>query len=319
MGVGAIWIPATPASTQLVQQAAHVLGVPAYAVATPPSGPSLKLKPIRIGLYDQYGGLMPAGWVRWLFDQYEFPYQVVYPKTLDAGDLKQKFDVLVFIDSPGFGGFSSRGGGGMRCPEIPADKVPEQYRGWIGEMTQEKTIPQLKAFLADGGSIGTIGSSVGIAPELGVPVTNYLTEMGPDGHERPLPAEKFYIPGSLMRVTIDNTDPLAYGMPLTADVDFDSSPVFRLVPENGVHAHPIAWFAGRETLDSGWAWGQAYLDGGTAIAEAPVSAGKVYMIGPEVTFRGQPHGTLKFLFNAVYAGSAAPAGSGSSAVASVGR
>ena len=57
-------------------------------------------------------------------------------------------------------------------------------------------------------------------------------------------------------------------------------------------------------LDSGWAWGQQYLDGGTAVAEAAVGEGKVVLLGPEVAFRAQPHGTFKLLFNALYRGNA---------------
>jgi hypothetical protein len=57
-------------------------------------------------------------------------------------------------------------------------------------------------------------------------------------------------------------------------------------------------------LDSGWAWGQQYLKGGVAVAEASVGEGKVIILGPEVTFRGQPHGTFKLLFNGLYYGSA---------------
>ena len=60
-------------------QAAKELGVPVHAVAKAPAGDALKLKPVRIGLYDQYGGSMPSGWTRWLFEQYEFPFEVVYP------------------------------------------------------------------------------------------------------------------------------------------------------------------------------------------------------------------------------------------------
>jgi hypothetical protein len=55
---------------------------------------------------------------------------------------------------------------------------------------------------------------------------------------------------------------------------------------------------------SGWAWGQQYLDGGTTIAEASVGEGKVVLLGPEVNFRDQPHGTYKLLFNGLYYGSA---------------
>jgi hypothetical protein len=31
-----------------------------------------------------------------------------------------------------------------------------------------------------------------------------------------------------------------------------------------------------------------------------VGRGHVYLFGPEIAFRSQPHGTFKFLFNALY-------------------
>ena len=304
VGHGAIWIPASPAVRPILQQAAGELGVSSVGLAQAPASKALELKPIRIGLYDQYGGLMPSGWDRWLFEQYEFPFEVVYPKTLDAGNLKAKFDVLVFADGS-FRSASSgrRPGRGSRQPK-PAD-IPEQYRGWLGRITAEQTVPQLKKFLADGGSIVTVGSSTALAELLDLPVSNYLAQMGPDGKPHPLSPEKYYIPGSLLNVSIDNSVPLAYGMPDSADVFFDNSPVFRLAPDaEQKQTEAVAWFAGTKPLVSGWAWGQAYLDGGTAIAEAEVGRGKVFLLGPEVTFRGQPHGTFKFLFNSVYCGSA---------------
>ena len=58
----------------------------------------------------------------------------------------------------------------------------------------------------------------------------------------------------------------------------------------------------RTPLRSGWAWGQHYLEGGAAAVEATVGKGKVFLFGPEITFRAQPHGTFKFLFNGIYYG-----------------
>ena len=232
---------------------------------------------------------MTSGWTRWLLEQYEFPFEVVYPPALDAGDLKSKFDVLVLTDGAirlGGGGGGPGGAGG-------------------GRITEDKTVPQLKKFVESGGSIVTIGSSTSVAELFGVPAKNYLTEKGPDGKDRPLPREKFYIPGSLLKASVDNTNPLAYGMPAHVDVFFDSSPVFRLEPDAELkRASAVAWFSGPEVLDSGWAWGQQYLDGGTAVAEATVGEGKLVLLGPEVNFRDQPHGTYKLLFNSLYYGSA---------------
>ena len=68
--------------------------------------------------------------------------------------------------------------------------------------------------------------------------------------------------------------------------------------------HPVAWFPNATPLRSGWAWGQGYLEGAVAAAEAKAGEGKLYLLGVEATFRGQPHGTYKLLFNSIYAGSA---------------
>jgi hypothetical protein len=304
----AIWIPASAAARAVLEGGAKNLGVPVTAVAKAPAGDALKLKPIRIGLYDQYGGSMPSGWTRWLFEQYEFPFQVVYPPDLDAGDLKSKFDVLVFADGAirrGGTGGRGGGGGGFGGPPPDPETIPEEYRRRMGRISDETTMPQLKRFVESGGSIVTIGSSTSIAEVFGIPVKNYLVEKGADGRDRALPGEKFYIPGSLLRAKIDNTNPLAYGMPDTVDVFFDNSPVFRMEPTASLKkTNAVGWFQGSDVLDSGWAWGQQYLDGGTAIAEASVGEGKVVLLGPEVNFRDQPHGTFKLLFNGLYYGSA---------------
>lgn len=300
-GAGTIWVPASPAALTILENSSKELGVGAQAVAAAPAGEAIKLKPVRIGLVDVYGGLMPAGWDRWLFEQYEFPYQLVYPQALDAGDLKSRFDVLVFTDG------SFHAGGAAANPytnNAPPADLPAQYKSWTGSITADKTVPELKKFLAAGGSIVTIGSGTGLAPLLGVPVRNYLAEPNREGAVVPLPPEKLYIPGSLMRTEVDNTDPVAYGMPAQVDMFFDKSPVFGLLPNARLeHTRAVAWFSGKNTLDSGWAWGQSYLDGGTAVIDSSIDGGKVLMMGPEVTFRAQPHATFKMLFNGVYYGS----------------
>jgi hypothetical protein len=307
LGTGPIWVPAAPAVRPILDHAAQQYGISAYGMAKAPSGQALKLQSIRIGLYDQYGGLMPSGWDRWLFEQYEFPFEVVYPQTLDAGDLKSRFDVLVLTDGAFRRGPAERGAGIFNARQPNAEEIPEQYRSWLGRISENKTLPQIQKFIEAGGSVVTIGSSTGLAELLGVPVENYLTQMGSDGKEHPLPRDKYYVPGSLLKVRIDNNNPLAYGMPDHADVFFENSPVFKLLPEAALkRTSAVAWFAGPKPLESGWAWGQQYLEGGTAVAEASIGEGKVFLFGPEVTFRGQPHGTFKLLFNGVYYGSAKP-------------
>ena len=208
------------------------------------------------------------------------------------------------IPAVGNGAAGGRGGGGgFGGRELKPEEVPAEYRGRLGRITAEKSIPELKKFLEAGGNIVTIGSSTNLAYHLGVPVRDALVEMV-NGQERKLPGEKFYIPGSVLQVTVDSTSQAAWGMGKEADVYFDVSPVFNITPDansKGI-VKPLAWFPNNKPLRSGWAWGQAYLQDGVAAFVATVGKGKLYAFGPEITFRAQTHGTFKFLFNELYTG-----------------
>jgi hypothetical protein len=252
---------------------------------------------------------MPSGWVRWLLERFEFPFTVVYPQTLDGGDLASKFDVLVFMGGgiPARDGRAGGGGGGEnpfdRMPD--PESIPAEFRERIGTVTVAKTVPQLRQFLEQGGTILSIGTSTSMGTLAGLPIASALVEKLPDGSERPLPREKLYIPGSILQVRVDNTNPLAYGLGDRIDVFFDNSPVFRLRPEAALKGvTPVAWFDSDSPLRSGWAWGQKYLRDGVAVVDSNVGKGKLFMFGPEITFRAQPHGSFKFLFNGIYYGGA---------------
>jgi hypothetical protein len=172
----------------------------------------------------------------------------------------------------------------------------------VGQMTSETTLPQLKAFLNEGGTIITVGSATSLGYALDLPINNHLLVRSPGQPDRQLQGEEYYIPGSILRVAVDNTQPVAAGMDKQLDVFFDNSPVFRLDPDAAAKGtKAVAWFDSKEPLRSGWAWGQNYLEGGVSVVEANYGKGKVYLFGPEITFRGQPHGTFKFLFNGIYA------------------
>ena len=297
---GTIYIPAATAAQPILTRAAAELGLSFTAIASAPENGLLELKPVRIGLWDEYGGSIPSGWMRWILDQYEFPYEMVYPPALDAGNLANRFDVLLFAtgaiprrDGAARGGFD-------RMPK-PED-VPPEYRDWIGRVTVAKTVPQLRAFLEAGGTVLTIGSSTDLAYDLGLPVASALVQQGSD---KPLTNEQFYIPGSVLMAQVDNRQPLAYGIPDSVAVLYDHSPAFRITANADSSAvRKVAWYGSAHPLRSGWAWGEQVLDQSVAIAQAKVGKGTLVMFGPEITFRGQPHGTFGFLFNGLYLGAA---------------
>jgi hypothetical protein len=255
----------------------------------------------RVALFDVYGGSMPSGWVRWLLEQNQFAFTVIYPKDIDSTDLKSKYDVILFMGGgmPAIGAASTGPGGRSRDPK--PEEIPAEFRPWLGSITTQKSVPALKSFIESGGTVVTVGSSTLLAYHLALPVRSALVEMGSNGLERPLPSDKYYIPGSLLQVSMDTNRLAASGMNATADMVFSSSPVFKLDPDaslKGVNA--LAWIDSDKSLRSGWAWGISYLKGGVVAFEAKVGKGKFYAFGPEIIFRAQSHGTFKLLYNTLY-------------------
>jgi hypothetical protein len=280
-----------------VSEATGSLGIDAYAVDARPAGDAITIKPVRIGLVDLYGGSMASGWTRWIFEQYEFPYTKVFPQELDRGGLVRKYDVLVFQSDV-------TGSRGRRQPE--AGEVQPEYRAMLGRITPEMTYPQIAAFAKAGGTVLAVGNAAELGAGIGLPVTNALTTVGADGKRKPLPGTKFYVPGSILSMKVNVADPLAYGMEEIADVFYNNNPSFTL-PAGDSRLNRVSWFDSDDPLRSGWAWGQKALNGTTAIVDAALGKGRVFLIGPEVTQRGQPHPTFKFLFNGILYGPSKPA------------
>src|SRR5207244_6373567 len=131
--------------------------------------------------------------------------------------------------------------GGASAGKPAPHTTPAEFRESLRRLTVAKTVPELKKFVENGRTIPTIGSSTSLGYHLGLPIKNALVEIV-NGVERPLPREKYYVPGSILEARINNANPLAYGMESTAMVFYDESPAFRLLPDAGMKGvHPVAW------------------------------------------------------------------------------
>ncbi|HET9368895.1 MAG TPA: hypothetical protein VFO19_01560, partial [Vicinamibacterales bacterium] len=291
----------TPESTPIIEKVAKERGVNFIGPSTP-QGRQISMP--RIGLWDTYGGSMDAGWARWILEQFEFPFERVFAPELDAGNLFAKYDVLIFVGGaiPAAGAGGGRGGGGGGAGRgggagAGIANLPAEYKDQVGSVTVERTLPHLKTFIERGGTLIAIGTSAtNLARFLNLPMSNHLVKNG-----QPLPDTEFDAPGSVMRVHVDTTSPVAAGMKTDTDVFFDNSEVWTLAPDaidKGVRA--IAWFDSDKPLRSGWAWGQQYLDKGVVAVDATVGKGRALLYGVEILQRAQPHATFKLLFNGIY-------------------
>jgi hypothetical protein len=281
-----------------VQALAREKGLVFHGVSSRPAGRSMELEPVKIGLWDRYGGSMPSGWMRMLLEDFEFDFEVLYPPDLDAGDLSE-FDVLLFEDGAIPEGDGGEGGGFRgRGPPLDPATIPEEFRRRMGDVTLGTTVPRILEFARGGGAVIALGSSAVLAHHAGLPVTDHLVKDG-----RPLTREEYFIPGSLIDMRLDHGSPITHGMGDRAAVMFSRSPTFALEPgaeTQGVRV--IGSYDRDRPLLSGWAWGQEHLSGGVAALEADYGRGKLFIFGPELTFRSQPHGMFPLVFNGIYYG-----------------
>lgn len=290
---GALWIPADDKARPIVEAAVRELGLNAHAVARAPGGEQIALKPVRVGLVDRYGGSMASGWTQWMLEQFEYPFEIIYPQRLDAGDLNKDFDILVFASDMIPADLSAAA---QRDQPTP-DSIPSEYRGWLGHITAEKTVPQIDAFARAGGSVVTIGSAHRLAAAMGGPVQDVLT--GADG--KSVASTDFFIPGAVMQTEVDNSRPLTFGAPSRMNVFFNRNAGFRHAGEGA----SMVRYPQKVEVSSGWAIGAEKLSGADAVLDLEHGQGRVIVLGPDVVNRAQARASSRLLFNALFYGPAA--------------
>ncbi|MFB3853174.1 MAG: M14 metallopeptidase family protein [Vicinamibacterales bacterium] len=258
---------------------AKSLGIPATALATVPKEGLVVLAAPRVGLYKPWTASMDEGWTRWLFEQYEVPFSNISDLEVKGGNLRSRFDVIVI---PAIRGTSIIEG------NRPGSTDPK-YTGGIGN----EGVASLKEFIANGGTLVTIGESTLFAIEhFGLPVRDVLAGLKP---------EVFFCPGSILRTSVDPTHPVGFGMPSTSIAYFQNNHAFETLAAFGT-AQPrtIVKYADSDILLSGWIEGPAQLASKAAAVDVPVGKGRVILFGFGVQRRAQPHATFKLLFNSLF-------------------
>ena len=182
---------------------------------------------------------MPSGWTRFILEQFEFPFEVVYPKGLEAGNLSTRVrrDHLPLWRRPsGRRGpwWWARGRRGRRRRGGAAGTIPSEYQDRVGAYSAAGTMPALKKFLEEGGTIlsgGPLGHE-SCSASWACRSRTTLRSARLTGTVRPLPVEKYYVPGSVLRVAVDNSvADRARVSTNPVDVFFDNSPTFELGPD----------------------------------------------------------------------------------------
>jgi len=198
------------------------LGLTAYAVASAPTVPTHDLDVPRIGYIHTWTSTQDEGWVRMAFDKFKVPYTYFGDNVVRQGNLRSKYDVIVFPHAGGGGSGLVYGGvqGAEARPYKKTDDMPhlgiqdstDDMRGGLGY----DGLQELYKFVNDGGVLITEGGTATIFPEFNL-TPGVTIEQG----------EGLYVRGSVLKAVIaDRTSPVVYGYDQNAlAVYFNQAPV----------------------------------------------------------------------------------------------
>ncbi|MGC9329198.1 MAG: M14 family metallopeptidase, partial [Candidatus Hinthialibacter sp.] len=243
----------------------------------------------RVALYQPWTANMDEGWTRWVLEQYEFDYTSLHNAEIQAGDLYERYDVIILPDMSSHQIMNGRS----------KNTAPPRYTGGVGK----EGAAQLQKFAADGGRLICLDGSTAFAIQyLDLPVRNVL---------QGLKSQEFYCPGSILRINLDRQNPLCVGMDRHAAACFNRSYAFEVKrsSDNSTDAPKgepriAARYDDTLTLMSGWILGEEHLQDQAALASVSYGGGEVVLYGFRVQHRGQPHGTFRLLFNGLLFGGA---------------
>ncbi|NPV82932.1 MAG: peptidase M14 family protein [Candidatus Aminicenantes bacterium] len=271
------------APAQVLESIAARTGVDFQPLNSLPAEGTHRVRRLRVGLYQRYyTGNADEGWTRLLLEKFDLPYVTIMDADIKSGQLAKKIDLLILpADST-----AMIMGEGQESSSRRRANYPPEYRSGLGQ----DGLDRLKEFINRGGVLVCLGAAGDFAVEkLGLRLRNVVVELDP---------KEFFCPGSTLKATIDNFNPLAYGLPEKALVLFFSSPAYEILPGNDSEKYRVVVrYAERELLQSGWLIGEQYLSKKAAMVEAAYGQGQVILIGLRAQHRAQTHGTFKLLFN----------------------
>lgn len=269
------------------------LGLNFTGISSKPAG-TKEMKKVKVGLYKSWDANIDEGWTRWVLEQFEFDLDTLHNEDIKGKDLSRYSAVIFPSQSPEEILIGHRPG-----------TMPEPYVGGIG---LEGTL-SLKNYVSNGGVLIMFDQACDLAiDEFGLPVDNITKGFS---------SSTFFIPGSIIRMKVNNKDPLAFGMKEEAAASFSRSRAFETivpsrkaeggnelvklpVPRPDVSA--VATYASSDLLMSGWALGESRIKNKGAMMNVKHGAGNVILIGFRPQFRGQSRNTYKLIFNSIYLG-----------------
>ncbi len=296
MPAGSFLIPASGAGGE-IRDAVEELGLTAVGLESEPDVPTHELEPPRIAMYSTWGSTQEVGWVRYSFDRFEIPYDLIFKDRVREGRLLRDYDVIV-IPSQG------RSGKGIVYDIEPRDEPvaytrTDEYRNLgmygssediTGGMGLEGVL-ELQRFVDGGGLLITLGNATTLPPEFGL--TREINTSRTSG--------QFYAPRPIVQAQVVRPEhPLFYGYADTIlPIKYANGPLLQVPEEDRDDEVMMKFVGGNDAVLSGLMRGAGEIEDRPAIVNVPVGQGRILLYSTNPVYRWQNHGEFNTLFNAL--------------------
>jgi Zinc carboxypeptidase len=238
---------------------------------------------------------MDEGWTRWIHHSLEINHGVITESDLRARNFgygigpnpdHQTYKAIVLPDQPARTIFNGYQPGAM----------PPEFTGGLGQAG----VKALRDYVEEGGTLVCLNRASEFAIEqFKLPIRNVVAG---------LPRTDFYVPGSILRIELDTTHPIARSMPKESIAWVEESPVFEVVAPSSTTAFSVpasavkvvGWYPqDKDPLLSGWLLGGNRIKGKAALVEVRMGKGRIVLFGFRPQYRAQSLATYPLFFNAL--------------------
>jgi hypothetical protein len=291
--VGTFLVPASAGET--LKPTAKELGLDVVGLAVQPQVATHPAALPRVAIFSAWNGTQDVGWVRYTFDQYKVPYDLIFKERVLQGDLAKNYDLILIPNE-------------VRSAKalvigIPKGDKPLAYEksarfkslgdyGASPDITGgmgATGVAELEKFVEDGGMLVTLGTSSLFPPEFALTPTVDIST----------PTGKFYAPGPIVDADIVRPEnPIFYGYAdKTVAVRYANGPLFRLTSVMDKTDVLMRFPGGEKSVLSGLFNGVDNIKGRAAIVVTPEGKGEVVMFATNPVWRWQNLGEYRMMFN----------------------
>jgi hypothetical protein len=279
-----------------IKAAVERLGLTAVGLASVPEVATHDLDLPRIAIYSTWGSTQDLGWVRYAFDKFEIPYDLIYKERVKQGNLRGTYDVIVI-------GSQGNSGKGIVYDVAPRGKpfaytrtdafknlgMYGQSEDITGGMGLEGVV-EFQKFVDGGGVLMTLGVASFFPPEFGLTRTINASR----------PSSQFYAPRPIVQAEIQRPEhPIFYGYTeKIVPAKYTNGPLLQ-VPQDEQANVLMRYPGGDKSVMSGLMRGANEIRNRPAIVDEPVGKGRVLLYATNPVYRWQNHGEFNMLFNAL--------------------